>query len=161
MHQFQYVLDHETYIFNLSEANKKGQPDWFREYSARSAYNMASLFPADWHHLITQFDNSTLFDVFFRSVHFFIHFIAVLINNGIYYHQNVVMWQFDSFPFSGRELDCVHVSCRYRGKLMDDPASCDANCRSSTICALRTGRSGDLHKCQTLDLSQPWLAKLC
>ena len=43
------VLDHETYIMNLTDANLHNKPQWFKEYSAKDAYNLANLFPQDWH----------------------------------------------------------------------------------------------------------------
>lgn len=46
------VLDHETKILNISEANISNQPKWKKEYSAREAYNMTSVFPQDWNKLI-------------------------------------------------------------------------------------------------------------
>lgn len=41
------VIDHETYIFNLTEANlTPGQPPkWFKEYSFREAFNVPDLSP--------------------------------------------------------------------------------------------------------------------
>lgn len=50
----QNVLDHETWIFDLAEANaldrnapkQPRQPRWFREYLFRKAYNVSSLSPA-------------------------------------------------------------------------------------------------------------------
>ncbi|XP_037968456.2 sphingomyelin phosphodiesterase isoform X2 [Plutella xylostella] len=42
------VVDHETWIMNLKEANLFGYPIWYKLYSARSAYLMNSLRPQDW-----------------------------------------------------------------------------------------------------------------
>ncbi|XP_039755236.1 sphingomyelin phosphodiesterase isoform X1 [Pararge aegeria] len=42
------VVDHETWIMNLKEANLFGYPIWYKLYSARSAYMMPSLRPQDW-----------------------------------------------------------------------------------------------------------------
>lgn len=44
----QLVVDHETWIMNLKEANLFGYPIWYKLYSARSAYMMPSLRPQDW-----------------------------------------------------------------------------------------------------------------
>lgn len=54
LHYLQNVLDHETWIFNLTEANgvtaqdrdEKTPPQWFKEYSFREEYNVTSLSPA-------------------------------------------------------------------------------------------------------------------
>lgn len=60
------VLDHETYILNLTEANMKiSTPTWQLEYMAKSTFNMKSLFPEDWNDLITQMkSNDTLLQLF-------------------------------------------------------------------------------------------------
>lgn len=57
------VLDHETYILNLTEANQKPgtvgipekDPKWSLLYRATKAYGLASLFPADYDRLIQTF----------------------------------------------------------------------------------------------------------
>lgn len=59
------VLDHETYILNLTEANQKPgtggfpekDPKWSLLYRATKAYGLASLFPADYDRLIQTFIN--------------------------------------------------------------------------------------------------------
>jgi sphingomyelin phosphodiesterase len=42
------VLDHETFIMNLTESNLKQKTVWFKEYSAKEAYNMTYLTAQDW-----------------------------------------------------------------------------------------------------------------
>lgn len=57
------VLDHETYILNLTEANQKegtvgtpvADPKWSLLYRATKAYGLASLFPADYDRLLQTF----------------------------------------------------------------------------------------------------------
>ncbi|XP_050666343.1 sphingomyelin phosphodiesterase isoform X2 [Leptidea sinapis] len=56
------VVDHETWIMNLKEANLFGYPIWYKLYSARSAYLMPSLRPQDWDKFID--DMTTKEDVF-------------------------------------------------------------------------------------------------
>ncbi|XP_059155897.1 sphingomyelin phosphodiesterase-like [Physella acuta] len=46
------VLDHQTHYLNLTRAQVEGQITWELEYSAKLAYNMTSLYPADWDKLI-------------------------------------------------------------------------------------------------------------
>ncbi|GBP20693.1 Sphingomyelin phosphodiesterase [Eumeta japonica] len=46
------VVDHETWIMNLKEANLFGYPIWYKLYSARSAYLMPALRPSDWNKFI-------------------------------------------------------------------------------------------------------------
>ncbi|KAH9402553.1 Sphingomyelin phosphodiesterase [Tyrophagus putrescentiae] len=56
------IVDHRTYYMNLTETNRlhglsspffTPAPRWAFEYSAREAYNLSSLEPADWHHLMS------------------------------------------------------------------------------------------------------------
>ncbi|CAB3240613.1 unnamed protein product [Arctia plantaginis] len=56
------VVDHETWIMNLKEANLFGYPIWYKLYSARSAYMMSALRPQDWDKFID--DMTTKEDVF-------------------------------------------------------------------------------------------------
>ncbi|XP_064297738.1 sphingomyelin phosphodiesterase [Phalacrocorax carbo] len=65
------VLDHETFILNLTEANVPGaEPRWQRLYSAREAYGLPSAFPADWDRLIRRFqDDELLFQRFWFLFH--------------------------------------------------------------------------------------------
>jgi sphingomyelin phosphodiesterase len=49
------VLDHETYVMNLDDANKGADPKWTLEYNAMDAYNMSSLLPENWNELIDRF----------------------------------------------------------------------------------------------------------
>ncbi|GCC38205.1 hypothetical protein chiPu_0016717, partial [Chiloscyllium punctatum] len=49
------VLDHETYILNLTEANEGDNPRWVFLYRLREAYGMKSAFPVDMDNLINRF----------------------------------------------------------------------------------------------------------
>lgn len=63
------VLDHETYLMNLTEldANPSREPSWKLEYTAKAAYGMHSLQPADWDHLLERMErDDALFDLFYR-----------------------------------------------------------------------------------------------
>ena len=61
------VLDHHNYICNLTEANENGTPEWILEYSARSAYQMPSLFPRDWADFAKRCaTNGTLFELYMK-----------------------------------------------------------------------------------------------
>lgn len=46
------VTDHETWVMNLEEANRIGQPRWYQLYSAKRAYNMRNLLPEEWNRLV-------------------------------------------------------------------------------------------------------------
>ncbi|KAL9981127.1 hypothetical protein ACROYT_G009791 [Oculina patagonica] len=60
------VLNHETYILDLVEANK-GNVQWKLEYSAKDAYGMPSLLPEDWNNLVHRMaSNQTLFNTFYK-----------------------------------------------------------------------------------------------
>uniref|UniRef100_A0A8D0BBM4 Sphingomyelin phosphodiesterase n=1 Tax=Salvator merianae TaxID=96440 RepID=A0A8D0BBM4_SALMN len=60
------VLDHETFILNLTLANTPGaQPQWQRLYGARETYGLSATFPADWDRLLRAFEaNEPLFQRF-------------------------------------------------------------------------------------------------
>ncbi|NXN97964.1 ASM phosphodiesterase, partial [Rhinopomastus cyanomelas] len=65
------VLDHETFILNLTEANAAGAvPRWQLLYSARAAYGLPSAFPAAWDLLLRQMrDDGRLFRLFWFLRH--------------------------------------------------------------------------------------------
>lgn len=47
------VIDHQTWIFNLTEANlSEMKPRWFKEYSFREAYNLSDVSPATLHSML-------------------------------------------------------------------------------------------------------------
>jgi sphingomyelin phosphodiesterase len=46
------VLDHETYITNITKTNLDNKPTWQLEYKAKDAYGLENLFPQDWSNLI-------------------------------------------------------------------------------------------------------------
>ncbi|KAM5179854.1 LOW QUALITY PROTEIN: sphingomyelin phosphodiesterase [Mantella aurantiaca] len=66
-----FVLDHETYILNLTEANKKQkEPQWTRLYSALDAFGMKSAYPSDWDNLLNRFlQDERLFQTFWFLLH--------------------------------------------------------------------------------------------
>ncbi|RWS31290.1 sphingomyelin phosphodiesterase-like protein 2 [Leptotrombidium deliense] len=48
-----YVKDHETYFFNLTEANKgQSPPKWIYEYKASKTFNLDDLGPEGWHRFV-------------------------------------------------------------------------------------------------------------
>lgn len=53
----QQVIDHETWIYNLTEANlnASSSPNWFRQYTFSEAYNVTDLSPASLDELMTSF----------------------------------------------------------------------------------------------------------
>jgi len=61
------VVDHESWVMNLKEANLYDYPIWYKLYSARQAYQMASLLPKDWDSLIDKMTNEpALFDLYYK-----------------------------------------------------------------------------------------------
>lgn len=63
----QLVVDHETWVMNLKEANHYGIPMWYKLYSARQAYQMPSLLPRDWDSLLDKMSHeSSLFDLYYK-----------------------------------------------------------------------------------------------
>ncbi|NWI04902.1 ASM phosphodiesterase, partial [Tichodroma muraria] len=67
------VLDHETFILNLTEANAAPpgtRPPWQRLYSARKAYGLPTAFPSDWDRLVRRMqDDEQLFQLFWFHLH--------------------------------------------------------------------------------------------
>ncbi|KAM9455654.1 sphingomyelin phosphodiesterase [Clarias gariepinus] len=74
------VLDHETFILNLTLANgfqdnsswfPKPDPDpaWTLLYRASQAYGVPTLFPADWDGLVRSFTNDRIFQQFWYFMH--------------------------------------------------------------------------------------------
>ncbi|XP_037946445.1 sphingomyelin phosphodiesterase isoform X2 [Teleopsis dalmanni] len=62
------VIDHESWIMNLKEANLYDYPIWYKLYTARAAYNMKALRPADWDNLINEMaHNQELFDLYYQN----------------------------------------------------------------------------------------------
>lgn len=62
------MLDHETWIMDLNEANEnENEPTWRKLYSAKQAYGLDSLRPEKWNELIQRMvDDPTLFELFYR-----------------------------------------------------------------------------------------------
>jgi sphingomyelin phosphodiesterase len=48
------IVDHETWIMNLTQANELGEPKWFREYSAQEAFGLEDLSPQAWTNLVDE-----------------------------------------------------------------------------------------------------------
>ena len=64
------VLDHETYFFNLTQANlnRNSKPIQYQlSYSAKSAYQLEQLTPFDWHHLVRRMVNDDSLLQLFRK----------------------------------------------------------------------------------------------
>ncbi|CDQ99332.1 unnamed protein product [Oncorhynchus mykiss] len=121
-----FVLDHETYILNLTEANRQPEggvssllpttsqhaifhpdpnPKWTLLYRASEAYGVSSLFPSDWDGLIRTFlQDDRVFQRFWYLRH-----------KG-------------------------HVS---------EP--CIDACKTTVICFLRSGRYDELEQCDLLE----------
>lgn len=61
------VVDHETWMMNLTEANLNDYPEWQKSYSARDAYSLPTLRPTDWDDFITRMiKNDELFNLYYR-----------------------------------------------------------------------------------------------
>ncbi|KAL0268955.1 UNVERIFIED_CONTAM: hypothetical protein PYX00_010720 [Menopon gallinae] len=66
-HTTRLVVDHETWVMNLKEANLYDYPIWYKLYSARKAYSMTSLLPQDWDELLKRLtSDSDLFDLYYK-----------------------------------------------------------------------------------------------
>ncbi|XP_055349076.1 sphingomyelin phosphodiesterase-like [Paramacrobiotus metropolitanus] len=63
------VLDHETYIANITAANLQPEvgPVWYKEYSAKEAFGLEQLEPRNWNALLDEFErDDAKFQTFFR-----------------------------------------------------------------------------------------------
>ncbi|XP_043467643.1 sphingomyelin phosphodiesterase isoform X2 [Leptopilina heterotoma] len=61
------VVDHESWVMNLKEANLYDYPFWYKSYSARQAYQMSSLLPKDWDSLIDKMSSEPMtFDLYYK-----------------------------------------------------------------------------------------------
>lgn len=61
------VLDHQTHVLNLTDINLTDKFTWLDEYTAKDAYQMKSLLPADWDKLIVRMEtDDELFQKFYR-----------------------------------------------------------------------------------------------
>lgn len=61
------VVDHETWVMNLEEANLYNYPRWYREYTTRKAFHMPSLVPQEWDNLLNRMvDNETTFNLYYK-----------------------------------------------------------------------------------------------
>ncbi|XP_069704138.1 sphingomyelin phosphodiesterase-like [Periplaneta americana] len=61
------VVDHETWVMNLKEANLYNYPIWYKLYSTRSAYQMPSLLPQEWDSFLNKLPTDTkLFDLYYK-----------------------------------------------------------------------------------------------
>lgn len=61
------VVDHETWVMNLREANLYDYPIWYKEYSTRQAYEMPSLIPQEWdNYLYKLAENDTIFETYYK-----------------------------------------------------------------------------------------------
>ncbi|XP_031316018.2 sphingomyelin phosphodiesterase isoform X2 [Camelus dromedarius] len=65
------VLDHETYILNLTQANEPGAtPHWQLLYKARETYGLPNALPAAWHDLVYRMrSDMRLFQTFWFLYH--------------------------------------------------------------------------------------------
>lgn len=61
------MLDHETWVMNLKEANLYDYPIWQKLYSTQAAYSLPSLRPEDWDVFINNLaEDQTLFDLYYK-----------------------------------------------------------------------------------------------
>jgi len=61
------IVDHETWIYNVTQANLAGSPTLFKEYSAKEAFGLKSFRPQDLYDFVVRMavDNN-LFQKFYR-----------------------------------------------------------------------------------------------
>ena len=66
------MIDVNTYIFNLTEANEKGEgnpPRYFKLYNHKQDLEMKNVFPKDFDELANKMvKNDTIYEKFFRYI---------------------------------------------------------------------------------------------
>ena len=102
------LLDQETHILNISQADITKVPTWSIEYSATEAYGMKGVQPADWADLIKRMetDDSLV--------------------------QKYYLYKFHSHS----------------------KGVCDASCKKSVLCEMKTSRSSDPSQCADMTTSE-------
>ncbi|XP_019613437.1 PREDICTED: sphingomyelin phosphodiesterase-like [Branchiostoma belcheri] len=61
------VVNQQTYIMNLTDANLTDKPNWTLEYDTKEAYNMQSQTPADWDRFVQRLEkDDKLFQLYYR-----------------------------------------------------------------------------------------------
>ncbi|ODM94449.1 Sphingomyelin phosphodiesterase [Orchesella cincta] len=61
------VVDYETWIYNVTQANLEGSPTLFKEYNAKEAFGLRSTRPADLYDLVVRMTtDDSLFQKFYR-----------------------------------------------------------------------------------------------
>ncbi|KAF5308346.1 hypothetical protein FQR65_LT18219 [Abscondita terminalis] len=64
------VIDSETWVLNLLQANSQNVLNWALSYSAKSEYNLTNLRPNEWNNLITKMEvDDHLFQKFYGNYH--------------------------------------------------------------------------------------------
>eukprot|EP00058_Branchiostoma_floridae_P011432 XP_002596920.1 hypothetical protein BRAFLDRAFT_76421 [Branchiostoma floridae] len=95
------VVNQQTYILNLTEANLTDKPVWKLEYDTKEAYNMSSMTPADWDKFVQRLEkDDKLFQMFYR-----------------YYYK--------SYPAEACDQKCrTALICDLKTARSDDPSMC-------------------------------------
>ncbi|XP_035688597.1 sphingomyelin phosphodiesterase-like [Branchiostoma floridae] len=95
------VVNQQTYIMNLTEANLTDKPNWQLEYDTKEAYNMSSMTPADWDKFVQRLEkDDKLFQTFYR-----------------YYYK--------SYPAEACDQKCrTALICDLKTARSDDPSMC-------------------------------------
>ncbi|KAF5302163.1 hypothetical protein FQR65_LT08586 [Abscondita terminalis] len=64
------VIDSETWVLNLLQANSQNVLNWALSYSAKSEYNLTNLRPSEWNNLIKRMEvDDNLFQKFYGNYH--------------------------------------------------------------------------------------------
>jgi sphingomyelin phosphodiesterase len=62
-----YVRNHETYFYNLTEANNIVEPIWRKEYAAYDNFNMTNLGPFGWHGFVSKMlEDDSVFQNYYK-----------------------------------------------------------------------------------------------
>lgn len=108
------VLDHQTWIMDLSKSNQMLEPIFLKEYSARDAFNLPDLSPQSWHNLTMRMLAEELLS------------------------KQSITDEGDDDDGGGGLLNRYMV---FRHKSAPAVKSCDKKCRLKLICAMQSAKS--------------------
>lgn len=108
---FQLVLDHETWIFDMDEANRVGEPQWRKSYTMKKEFGMNSLLPSDWDILYNRLRTEPeIFDLFYKCV----YHCFIVVFSSLDFNKYVSIGTYPKNPDFFLFSDITQKSLRYR-----------------------------------------------
>ncbi|KAJ6645977.1 Sphingomyelin phosphodiesterase, partial [Pseudolycoriella hygida] len=114
------VIDKDCWTYNLSEANIKGTPEWYKLYSARSIYNMDGLRPDDWNELINRMeDNDDLVELYHKVEGVLIKTFYAFIDNEKWESNETLYFELSWNKILQTSLiDVLHTCLKYNFRIV-------------------------------------------